>query len=541
LLDAALPVHRLRIRPNSSTELYGIGVQPYGAACTPLEDGEMCLEYRGDDSVRIDVNVLDPSFRVAAWSGRCSPYYVNQSPTCELELSGADSDEIVELTITGGAIQSASVVGDDGTEHSHCLDTDGATARVTTAAFVGDISFGGYQVESDADADFLFWPGHDARARAFRYQSAFTMLGCAALSSPGQVVGGRILSDGVAGTIDLGGTIVTAPGTFGSFPFLARFDANDSDGIAWTRVFGSSGSGGWIERVDRLAGDLLVFGGANNLSVGGASINGLFLARLTAAAGNHVWSRALLTSSSGTIFQSDLQQATSATAAVVSLKMAASDVPGSVNLGAGVHTIDPDGSVIVGRFNASGATQWSKQIANSGIDNGGLALGPGDEVIVSGRLGASTVVVDGQTFDAGTTYACFLARFGADGTLSWFRTFPGCSLEDVEVLSSGDVIAVGDVSSQADFGAGRFDLIVEPGYQQRLGVALRMTESGEVAWAFPIGEGTGASALYEVELAAEDTVLVQGTASGVLAFGQTSMVTSGDPDLVVLTLAHVSD
>ncbi|MBI3073202.1 MAG: SBBP repeat-containing protein [Deltaproteobacteria bacterium] len=190
---------------------------------------------------------------------------------------------------------------------------------------------------------------------------------------------------------------------------------------------------------------------------GGGAV-GASLARLTYlvrydAAGAHVWSKTLPTSTSWT---SDIRIDPSANIIV------AGTFRGSLDLGGGALNAFPseyNGFVV--KYNAQGAHVWSKAIAGRGAEGPrAIAVGPLGEIAVTGRFyqwvdfgGASL----GASYSAG-----FITKYDADSGVAWARALGSPVATEADLIrplavtidSTGAVVASGTFTGAMDFGGG---------------------------------------------------------------------------------------
>jgi len=136
---------------------------------------------------------------------------------------------------------------------------------------------------------------------------------------------------------------------------------------------------------------------------------------------------------------------------------------GSATFGPGepgqtVLTIGSGQGVFVARFNADGTLAWARQGTPSASQP---SMGHGVAVLSDGSVVATGQFQIGITFGAtnlsSTSYACWVARYLGNGTLSWAKqagSSSGCIGRGVTQISNGAIVVVGQFQGTSTWGPG---------------------------------------------------------------------------------------
>lgn len=254
---------------------------------------------------------------------------------------------------------------------------------------------------------------------------------------------GDVVVTGVfVGLMDLGGgVLVSGPGAAGAGEsqdgmFLARFGADGSH--RWSKAFPAGTTEptvGQLVSVDREGG--VVVGGrlAAGTDLGNGAVDGtsLFLARFSSA-GALLWTRVL----------------SGATGSMVGLGVHGDRVfftgqfQGAFTFGGQTYTQvpsggfhDPDQDLFLGAVSLAGADVWLRHMGTPGSEfPHGLSVGPDGQVVLVGSVSRPT---DLGPVSLGTA-SNFVGSFTPDGDVRWVRSFGPVTLEEVTVLSTGDIL-----------------------------------------------------------------------------------------------------
>lgn len=308
--------------------------------------------------------------------------------------------------------------------------------------------------------------------------------------------GGVVIVGSFAGTMNLGGGVLTSAGA--QDIFLAKFDANGAH--QWSKRFGGAGMDvGNAVTIDD-AGNISITGYFRGpVSFGGTSLAGhtlqdIFVANFDGA-GLHRWSHWY--GGSGNDQGHDIVADGSGNVIVTG------QYNGAVFFG-GVASTPGFGSLdlFVMKLNAAGGYQWSKGIGGLNPDVGyGLAVDASDNIVLTGvfsmtvdfgggprtsagstdvfavkydtggahqwsaRLGGPTADVgQGIGVDAtgcvvvtGTYNGTFLAKYDADGVQQWSQSFTSSGMVQslgLAVSPAGTIVITGNLQGTTNFGGG---------------------------------------------------------------------------------------
>ena len=129
---------------------------------------------------------------------------------------------------------------------------------------------------------------------------------------------------------------------------------------------------------------------------------------------------------------------------------------GTVDFGGGPITSAGGDDVVMVRFDANGAHQWTRQFGDDQVQTGvDIAIDANHRIVVLGEFQGSIDLGDGARASAGGR-DIFLAQFNANGSVRWSRAIGGAGDEyafDVVVDSNDEPVVVGgDFISKFDAG-----------------------------------------------------------------------------------------
>jgi len=207
---------------------------------------------------------------------------------------------------------------------------------------------------------------------------------------------------------------------------------------------------------------------------------------------------------------------------------------------------DADGYIT--KLNADGSYAWTATlIGPTGITLAALAATPAGGVVATGTYSVSIDLDPGPGTDLHRTNGSshgdpFIVELGADGSWSWGATFagdfnqPGGSGAGVAVDGAGAAYLAGSFSGNIDF---------DPRSRTRsffapapTGFLVKLTPTGQFAWAHTFLNGGCASALVAVAVATEGNVWSTGTAQtgeGCTILRRTGQAPQNDVLVVKLT------
>lgn len=168
----------------------------------------------------------------------------------------------------------------------------------------------------------------------------------------------------------------------------------------------------------------------------------------------------------------------------------------------------PPGSLLLARFDASGAAVWARLVSGSNSGTSAyadalVALNGGDVVVQGGFQGTGTVTLGSSTF-GGTGGANWglRARYAADGLVTWARNVEGASL-DQHHAAGGTLYASGIASGTSKFGAGEANETSMTAHSTRGYAAAFDPATGAFEYVRRLADGdaTTANTVWQVALA----------------------------------------
>jgi len=201
------------------------------------------------------------------------------------------------------------------------------------------------------------------------------------------------------------------------------------------------------------------------------------------------------------------------------------DHDGAPDVTASVH-----GSMLLASFDPDGKLRWARTPSSMGQSrNGGFAFGADGTLYVSGYYQGPEMDLDGDgKADLGASMGHeqgFLARYDADGHLTWVLSPTGVLFGRLAVASNGDVLVLGVVTKTADFNGDGLPDVDTQAESQRPFLA-RYKDNGDFSWVRPF---TGGLPTYVATHG--DLIALGGLFKGDLDLdGNGSIDARGDPD-----------
>ncbi len=212
---------------------------------------------------------------------------------------------------------------------------------------------------------------------------------------------------------------------------------------------------------------------------------------------------------------------------------------GVIDLGGAAMASTLGRDVFLAKLGPSGEHLWSKRFGDSfDQECRAVATDRADNIALTGTLYGTMDFGGGPLTDMG--HDVFVAKLGPSGEHLWSKRFGDSHLQDgygVTFDSQGNVIVTGRYAGSVDFGGGP---LVPGTMSSRLFVAKLDAADGHHLWSRSFGEGPGPSVGYAVATDGEDNVVVTGSFSGSIDFGEGPLVAQGGSDVFVVKLDRMS-
>ena len=336
-----------------------------------------------------------------------------------------------------------------GFDQGNGVATDASGNVFITGLFAGTANFGGANLVSGGGDD-IYLAKYDANGVhqwSKRFGGTTTDVGFNVAADPS---GNVVVTGNFQGVVNFGGGALMSAGD--NDIFVAKFDASGAH--LWSKRFGSSAAEqGYGITVDA-SGNVIIIGTfQNSVNFGGgflvsAGFSDMYLAKFDAN-GTHLWSKRFGSTSQ------DIGRvaATDASGNVIMIGYYAN----TVDFGGGPLASAGGGDVIVAKYDASGAHQWSKRFGGVAGDAGDdVAVDASGNIVVTGFFG-DTVDFGGGPLASAGGIDIFLAKYDASGAHQWSQRFGDASSQEgngVEVDASGGVVLIGQFVGTTDFGGG---------------------------------------------------------------------------------------
>jgi hypothetical protein len=345
--------------------------------------------------------------------------------------------------------------------------------------------------------------------------------------------GNVLLAGQFKGTIDFGGGPLLSKDYD---VFVAKFDASGT--YAWSSRFGDIDDQGAADVAVDPSGNVILVGAfSGSINLGGSTFTSagssdIFVAKLNAVDGSHVWSK-------------QFGDASNQSASTVAVDSSGSVIFGGTMSGSfsfGDLPLTGNNDLYAVKLDASGGHSWSKKFGGgfSGLD---LALDMAGSVVLTGRFKAGSLNFGGaDVVNNGTQPDVFLAKLSPTGEHAWSKNLgilsPTSSFGQSQVAVDGDgnVLLASLFHGTVDFGG-----VVLTSVGVQLNVALTKYDSGGThAWSKRFGDGTLSSGLLSLAVAADaisGAVLLGSANQGTIDFGTGPLTTAGDFDAVLAKFA----
>ncbi|MRG94914.1 MopE-related protein [Polyangium spumosum] len=335
------------------------------------------------------------------------------------------------------------------------------------------------------------------------------------------------------GAITLPAPIGTLNSMGGNDIFVIKY--NPMGTVVWAKKFGDSSEQLVTSVAIDSAGDVVIageflgtvnFGGTDLASNMGS--RDIFVAKLAAATGNHVWSMALAN-------QFTQEEASVAVDAADNVYVSGT-FSGNLTIGANVLTPSMGGGleVFVTKMDKTGQALWAKAITGAGTQYAyDLAVSPSGDIALAGAFQNNIDFGGGKTLTSAGDYDSFVAKLDGLGN-AVFAIGGGDAMQQrangVAIDSAGNVIVTGEFHGTIDLGGGTLstpDMDLEED-----AFVAKYSPSGFYMWGRAMG-GVSAQRGKEVAVDAFNNVLVTGQFWATTDFGKGPISANGEHDIFV--------
>lgn len=342
--------------------------------------------------------------------------------------------------------------GDEMTQSARDIAVDANGNLIMVGRFEGTVDFGGGVLTAAGSFD-VFVAKFDSAGNHV-WSSQFGDSGYQEARSVAVADDGSIVVSGwYWGSIDFGGSVIVADG---ADLFLAKLDsAGDS---VWSKSFGGSGSG-LAEAVAIDASGNVVLAGGFDL---GVDFGGGVLIDADAASGG--WLDLFLAkfdSAGNHVWSQRFGDGTGQSALVEVVVDPAGDIVladslfGSFSFGGA--TLSGPG-IGIAKFDGDGNHAWSKAFGSARATAAGLSVDASGSILVTGSFGPGEINFGGGSFSDSGLGDAYLVKLGAAGSHVWSKRFGDVGApqfgEDVAVDSANNIFVIGEFQGSADFGSG---------------------------------------------------------------------------------------
>lgn len=377
-----------------------------------------------------------------------------------------------------------------------------------------------------AELENVVLAGTSQWSQAFGYTGTDVGLSVAVDSASNVLVTGSF-----NGAVDFGGGLLSAPSVNPEM-FIVKFDASGNH--VWSQRFGAGGVDQGLSIVVDSTDNVLVTGSIEGtVDFGGGPLAALgdtdmFVVKFDAS-GAHQWSQRFGDASNDAAGHSVAVD--SANNVVVT-----GSFEGTVDFGGGPLTtagVIPGFSrdIVLVKFDATGAHQWSQHFGNNNSDVGDhVVVDHADNVVVTVRVVGAVDFGGGLPFGGGT--ARFVVKYDSSGAYQWEKGFGASSTSEegfsVAVDSANNLLMTGFFNGSINLGggslssAGGTDIFV-----------TKFDASGVHQWSLQFGS-TSSDEGHGIAVDSANNVLVTGFFSGTVDFGGGALLTSaGNRDVFV--------
>lgn len=177
---------------------------------------------------------------------------------------------------------------------------------------------------------------------------------------------------------------------------------------------------------------------------------------------------------------------------------------------------------VVAKFNSDGECLWAHKFGGAGQDFCNIINVTSDSSIIIGGGFSGQVDFDPSSNDSicNSTYApdLFFLKLSIDGEFEWVRTLIGTAtsydcIHGIKENSNQELILTGEFSGTQDFDPGNGNTYVAAGSgfgSPRAIFLAKYNQSGNLVWINKMGGGSPADIPYDLDLDADDNIIIAG-------------------------------
>ena len=204
-----------------------------------------------------------------------------------------------------------------------------------------------------------------------------------------------------------------------------------------------------------------------------------------------------------------------------------------------------DSDIFIAKYDADGNLSWAKSMGGSNADNGvGASALPDGGFLISGTFFSSATLGAGEANETTLTSAggsdAFVAKYAADGSLSWARSAGGSEPDlsmGVSVSEDGSIVSAGAFGGMATFGAGEANETMLTSAGDNDIFIASYTADGSLSWARSAG-GSGSDWSAGVSVFEDGSIIAAGAFAETATFGtgeanETTLIAAGAADMFI--------
>ena len=331
------------------------------------------------------------------------------------------------------------------------------------------------------------------------------------------------------GAITLPAPIGTLNSAGGNDIFVVKY--NSTGTVVWAKKYGDSAEQLVTSVAIDSAGDVLIAGEfLGTVNFGGTALTSnmnssdIFVAKLAAATGDHVWSMALAN-------QFTQEEASVAVDAADNVYVSGT-FSGNLTIGANVLSPSVMGGleVFVTKMDKTGLPLWAKAITGPGTQYAyDLAVSPSGEIALAGAF-QNSIDFGGTMLTSAGDYDLFVAKLDNLGNPIFAIGAGDATLQRANAVAidgSGNVLVTGEYNGTMDLGGG---MVTSGGVEDAF--VAKYSPSGFHMWSKAMG-GMSAQRGKDVAVDAFGNVLVTGQFWATTDFGKGMLQSNGEHDVFV--------